>query len=119
MKFSITKQDMLLGLQRVQNVVERKTQMPILANALLKTESTGLSISATDLEVGIQSILPGEVMEKGAITVKARSLLDIVRELPEGSIRFQTKDNNRLEISAKKSLFNIVGLSAEDYPEIP
>ena len=119
MKFSITKQDMLLGLQRVQNVVERKTQMPILANALLKTESTGLSISATDLEVGIQSILPGEVMEKGAITVKARSLLDIVRELPEGPIKFQTKENNRLEIAAKKSLFNIVGLPAEDYPEIP
>ena len=119
MKFSITKQDMLLGLQRVQNVVERKTQMPILANALLKTESSGLSISATDLEVGIQSILPGEVMEKGAITIKARSLLDIVRELPEGPIKFQTKENNRLEIVAKKSLFNIVGLPAEDYPEIP
>lgn len=93
--------------------------MPILANALLKTETNGLSISATDLEVGIQSILPGEILEKGAITVKAKSLLDIVRELPDGAVKFQTKENNRLEISAKKSLFNIVGLPAEDYPEIP
>lgn len=119
MKFSISKQDMLLGLQRVQNVVERRTTMPILSNALLKTESKGLSLSATDLEVGIQSILPAEIMEKGAITVKARALLDIVRELPETSIKFQTRENNRLEITAKKSVFNIVGLPSEDFPEIP
>ena len=119
MKFSISKQDMLLGLQRVQNVVERRTTMPILSNALLKTEAKGLSLSATDLEVGIQSILPAEIMEKGAITVKARALLDIVRELPETSIKFQTRENSRLEITAKKSVFNIVGLPSEDFPEIP
>jgi DNA polymerase III subunit beta len=119
MKFSISKTDMLLGLQRVQNVVERRTTMPILSNALLKTETNGLSLSATDLEVGIQSVLPAEIMEKGAITVKARSLLDIVRELPETSIKFQTRENGRLEITAKKSVFNIVGLPAEDFPEIP
>jgi DNA polymerase III subunit beta len=119
MKFSISKQDMLLGLQRVQNVVERRTTMPILSNALLKTEAKGISLSATDLEVGIQSILPAEIMEKGAITVKARSLLDIVRELPETTIKFQTRENSRLEITAKKSVFNIVGLPSEDFPEIP
>ena len=93
--------------------------MPILSNALLKTEKNGLSLSATDLEVGIQSVLPAEIMENGSITVKARSLLDIVRELPDTVIQFQTKENNRLAIKANKSVFNIVGLPAEDFPEIP
>jgi len=119
MKLQISKSQMLLGLQRVQNVVERRTTMPILSNALLKTEKSGLSLSATDLEVGIQSILPAEIMENGSITVKARSLLDIVRELPDTVIQFQNRDNNRLEIKANKSVFNIVGLPAEDFPEIP
>lgn len=119
MKFTVSKQDMLLGLQRVQNVVERRTTMPILSNALLKAENSTLTLSATDLEVGIQSLLPATVIDKGAITVKAKSLLDIVRELPETQISFQTKENSRLEITAKKSVFNIVGLPAEDFPEIP
>ncbi|MBI4405413.1 MAG: DNA polymerase III subunit beta [Deltaproteobacteria bacterium] len=119
MNFSIQKEQMLLGLQRVQNVVERRTTMPILANALLKIESEGLSLAATDLEVGIQSLLPAEIGEQGAITIKARSLLDIVKELPETKISFQTKENQRLEIRANKSVFNILGLSADDFPEIP
>ncbi|MSP18263.1 MAG: DNA polymerase III subunit beta [Bdellovibrionales bacterium] len=119
MKLQISKSQLLLGLQRVQNVVERRTTMPILSNALLKTEKNGLSLSATDLEVGIQSILPAEIIEEGSITVKARSLLDIVRELPNTLIQFQTRENNRLEIKANKSVFNIVGLPSEDFPEIP
>jgi DNA polymerase III subunit beta len=119
MKLSISKTQLLLGLQRVQNVVERRTTMPILSNALLKTEPNGLSLSATDLEVGIQSILPGEILEQGSITVKARSLLDIVRELPDTTIHLQTKENSRLEITANKSVFNILGLPAEDFPEVP
>ncbi len=119
MKLSISKSQLLLGLQRVQNVVERRTTMPILSNALLKTEGNGLSLSATDLEVGIQSVLATEVMEAGAITIKARSLLDIVRELPDTFIKLQTRDNGRLEITANRSVFNILGLPAEDFPEIP
>jgi DNA polymerase III subunit beta len=120
MKFSISKSHLLVGLQRVQNVVERRTTMPILSNALLKTDAKSLSLSATDLEVGIQSLLPADsVDEMGAITVRARGLLDIVRELPETIIHFQTRENNRLEIRSGKSLFNIVGLPAEDFPEMP
>ena len=119
MKLTISKSQMLLGLQRVQNVVEKRTSMQILTNALLKADKNGLSLSATDLEVGIQSLLSADVTEKGSITIKARSLLDIVRELPETTIRFQSKDNNRVEIMANKSVFNIVGMPAEDFPEMP
>ena len=119
MKFAISKGQMLLGLQRVQNVVERRTTMPILSNALLKTEGDALSISATDLEVGLQSLLSASIQEEGAIAVRARSLLEIVRELPDTEIHFQTKENHRLEITAGKSVFNVLGLPSEDFPEIP
>lgn len=119
MKFTISKAQLLLGLQRIQNVVERRTTMPILSNVLLKTEGEGLLLSATDLEVGLQSYFPAKVDEPGAITVRARSLLDIVRELPDTDIHCQKKENHRLEITAGKSLFNILGLPAEDFPEVP
>ena len=120
MKLVISKTNLLLGLQRVQNVVERRTTMPILSNALLKAEEGVLTVSATDLEVGIQSILKAQVTEPGSLTVRARSLLDIVRELPEtDSISIQTKENSRLELKANRSVFNIVGMPAEDFPEIP
>lgn len=119
MNFAISKAEMLLGLQRIQNVVERKTSIPILVNALLRTKNKALSLAATDLEVGIESLLPATIMESGAITVNARALFDIVRELPETTVHFITKENNRLQITADKSVFNILGLPAEDYPEIP
>ena len=102
MKLSISKGHLLLGLQRVQNVVERRTTMPILSNALLKTEGNSLSLAATDLEGGIQSLLPATVTDTGAITVRARSLLDIVRELPETDVHIQSRDGSRLEIRANK-----------------
>lgn len=119
MKFSIKKHDLLIGLQRLQNVVERKTAMPILSNALITANKRGVSLLATDLEVCIQSMLSAEILEVGSITVKARSLLDIVRELPETTIRFVDNDNYRLEITANKSVFNVNGISAEHFPDIP
>jgi DNA polymerase-3 subunit beta len=122
MKLSIEKSQLLLGLQRVQNVVERRTTMPILSNALLRAcagpEGGRLYLAATDLEVGIESMLPAAITEGGAITVRARSLLDIVRELPEADVLLRSHDGSRLEIRSGKSVFNILGLPAEDFPEI-
>jgi DNA polymerase-3 subunit beta len=119
MKLTIPKSHLLLGLQRVQNVVERKTTMPILSNALLVADGSVLTLAATDLEVGIQSYLTAIVKERGSTTVKARGLLDIVRELPEVDMFLETKESNRLEITANRSVFNIVSLPSEDFPEIP
>ena len=119
MKFSISKTQMSLGLQRVQNVVERRTTMPILSNVLLKTTGEELFLSATDLEVGLQSKLPADIRDAGGITVRARSLLDIVRELPETDVHFQSRENNRLEIKAGRSVFNILGLPSDDFPDVP
>ena len=118
MEFTIDKNELLTGLHRVQGIVERRTAMPILANVLLEAKKGQLVITATDLEVGIRGSYPASVTKEGSITLPARNLHDIVREAPEGKVSFRKKENFWVEIISGKALFNIVGLSAEDYPTI-
>jgi DNA polymerase-3 subunit beta len=87
MKFTIEKSEFQRGLGRIQSIVEKRNTMPILANALLEVSGKGkegsLELGATDLEVGIRSSHPCEVSKAGSLTVSARKLHEIVRELPE------------------------------------
>ena len=86
MKLSIPKPDLQRALGRIQAIVERRNSMPILANVLLeakKEDGGALVVAATDLEVGIRSTQPAKVTKPGALTVSARKLYDIVRELPD------------------------------------
>lgn len=119
MEFTIDKKELLLGLHRVQGIVERRTAMPILANVLIEAKKGHLVLTATDLEVGIRGSYPALVLKEGSLTVPARNLYDIIREVPEGKISFRKKENFWVEITSGKALFNIVGLSSEDYPAIP
>src|SRR4029453_16555870 len=72
----------LKGLQMVQNIVEPRQTLPILANVLLEAEGEGIRMTATDLEVGARVSVPAKVGAKGSITVSARKLAEIVKELP-------------------------------------
>ena len=119
MEFIIEKKELLTGLFRAQSVVERRTAMPILANVLIEAKKGHIVITATDLEVGIRGSYPALVEKEGNITLPAKNLYEIVKELPEGKISFQKKENLWMKIVSGKALFTIVGLSAEDYPAIP
>ncbi len=119
MEFKIKKEPFLQALSWTQSIVERKTTMPILSNALLNVQKNGLSILATDLEVGVQVEAEVETQEEGKICILAKSLYDIVRELPDQEIKIQRKDQNRIQVSSGKSQFKIVGLSAEEFPQLP
>lgn len=119
MEFSIEKKELLIGLHRIQGIAERRTAMPILANVLLEAKKGQLVIVATDLEVGIRGSYPAIVEKEGSITLPAKNLYEIVREIPEGKISFLKKENFWIEIVSGKAVFNIVGLSPEDYPSIP
>ncbi|MGE4232126.1 MAG: DNA polymerase III subunit beta [Bacteriovoracia bacterium] len=119
MQFTVSKDTFLEALQKVQNVVEKKNTVPILSNILLSAEKEKLSLTATDLEVGIHvsvSILKGS---DGKIALSAKNLVEIVRELPNKPITLTKKENNWVEISCHKSTFNVVGLSAEEFPPLP
>lgn len=119
MEFKIKRNEFLNALSWTQSVVEKKTTMPILSNALLEVENDKLRILATDLEVGVITHVAAQVQSEGKICVSAKNLHDIVRELPADEIHLKKKDQNRIEVKAGKSVFKIVGLPAEDFPNLP
>jgi DNA polymerase-3 subunit beta len=119
MNFSIEKEVFLKGLARVQGIVEKKNTIPILANVLIEAEDNQIRLTATDLEVGMKSAYPATITEPGRITVSAKKLFEIIKELPEKEISFNAKENCWIEIHCGKSLFNVVGLSADEFPYFP
>jgi DNA polymerase III subunit beta len=119
MEFRIAKSELLQGLARTQGVVERKSTMPVLANVCLTTKGTHLVLSATDLEVGLISKHGCETSKEGSITVGARALFDIVKELSDDKVHLKVMANNWVEIKSGKSHFKIVGLSADEFPKLP
>lgn len=119
MKFTIHRDPLLDGLQRALSVVEKKSTVQILGNVLFVVGNDDLSLSATDLEVGIRITIPVKAQEQGKITVSAKQLHDIVKELPSRELVFSKKENNWVEILSGKSRFNIVSLAADEFPALP
>lgn len=106
-------------LSHCQSVVEKKTTQPILSHVLFDVKDGKLSLSATDLEVGIRYQVPLEKADPGKVTVSAKAILDIVKELPQGPVDIFRKDNDWLEIVSGRSKFKVVSLSASEYPALP
>ena len=119
MKIKIARDELLTGLQRVQGVVEKRNTMPALSNILLETKQDGVELVATDLEIGIRGHYKAEVLEPGSVSVSARKVFEILREMPDSEITFATQDNNWVQIQAGKIQFKIVGLAASEFPALP
>ncbi|MCB9072652.1 MAG: DNA polymerase III subunit beta [Bdellovibrionaceae bacterium] len=119
MKLEIEKKDLVSLLSKTQNVVEKRNSMPVLVNVLFEAKKNKLKVFATDLEVSLTDEAPANIKEEGTLAISARNLFDIVKELNEGPILLTKKKNNWLEIKQHKSVFNLVGLSAEEYPVFP
>jgi DNA polymerase-3 subunit beta len=119
MHFSIEKEIFLKGLAKVQGIVEKRNTIPILSNVLIETTADTIQLTATDLEVGMRASYPANIKNGGKITVSAKKIYEIVKELPEQEISFRAKDNCWIEISCGKSVFNIVGLSSDEFPHFP
>jgi DNA polymerase-3 subunit beta len=123
MKLSITKSEFLRGLGRIQSIVEKRNSMPILANTLIEAPEIGkeakLQLAATDLEVGVRSQHSAEVAEAGGLTVSAKKLFEIVRELSDEKIELEATANSYLEIRCNRSRFTLAGTAAEEYPTLP
>jgi DNA polymerase-3 subunit beta len=119
MKITLDRDKTFEILQKLQSVVEKKNTVQILSNILCVAEKGKLSLSATDLEVGIKVSLPAKIEQEGKITLSAKNFFDIVKELPSQPFQLSTKSNDWVEILSGKSKFSIVSLSAEDYPSLP
>ena len=110
MKLKIKKDEILRGLQRIQGVVDKKNTMPILSNMLLTANGKGVEIVATDLEIGLRGQYAAEVETPGAVTVSAKKMYEIVRELPEEDIQLRVEDGTWVKIVSGHSQFKLVGL---------
>ena len=119
MKLKIKKEDILKGLQRIQGVVEKKNTMPILSNLLLTADSNGVEIVATDLEIGLRGRYAAQVEKPGAVTVSAKKMYEIVRELSAEDIQIKVEDNNWVKIQSGQSQFKLVGLPKDEFPALP
>jgi DNA polymerase-3 subunit beta len=119
MEFTVGKSDLVRELSLSQGVVEKKTTIPILSNVLLEASGDRVTLTATDLELGIRCSCPARVKKEGAGTVPARKLLDYVRLLQEGDVNMKFLENHWASITAGRSRTRIAGMSRESFPELP
>jgi DNA polymerase-3 subunit beta len=119
MNLTISKDQLINGLQAVQNVVSTRTTLPILSNVLLRAEGERLEFTATDLDVTITSAVEAKVKKGGASTVPVKKLFGIVRELASADIDLQVDEKNVCSIQSGASFYKINGLSADEFPPPP
>lgn len=119
LKFDTTKDVLIKGIQDVQNAINPKTTLPILSNILIETEKDNISLTATDLDIGITSNIQVKPGTEGAITIPAKKFFDIIKELPDGDVSVSVKKNNLVHIECQNCLFKIMGLPKDEFPQLP
>ena len=118
MEVQVAREPFFRALQLVQNIVEARQTLPILANVLIEARPDGLRIAATDLDVGVRVAVPATVVQTGAVTLAARKLLELIRELPAQPIGLTLTDNGWVRLDCGKATFKLVGLPAEEFPPL-
>jgi DNA polymerase-3 subunit beta len=118
MNLTITKEQIIAGLQAVQNVVSTRTTLPILSNVLIRAEGNALEFTATDLDVTVACKVEAKITKPGATTLPVKKLFGIVREL-SGEIEIEVDEKNVASIRSGSSFFKVHGLAAEEFPPLP
>lgn len=118
MKFSISKSALQELLQVVVSAVPAKSTLPILSNVLIRAEKDGLTLVATDLDISIRTRGEASVSGTGAITIPAKRLGEIVRELPSADVKVDVK-GQKMTLACGEGSFGIVGMDPEDFPQLP
>src|ERR1041385_2924526 len=113
MKFTITRERLHEGLSAVAPSVPAKTTLPVLSNILVEATKDGLRLSGTDLDISVSTMIPASVDQEGAITLPAKKLVEIVRELPSGSIRVTSSGEQRVAIEGNRAKFQLLGVPTE------
>ena len=119
MKFKINQDHFSNGLQQVLNVVASRSTMPILSNVLIEAEEEHISLTTTNLDLGIRCRIKADVSDTGSITLPVRKLATIVKELPVNEVFIETNKNNQAKITSGGSLFKIMGIGSKEFPPLP
>ncbi len=119
MKILCQKSDLLNGLSIVSKAVPSKTTMSILECILVDSTAGNIKLTANDMELGIETVIEGQIIEKGIIAIDAKIFLDMVRKLPDSAVKIETDDDNKAYITCEKAKFTIIGKSGEDFSYLP
>jgi DNA polymerase-3 subunit beta len=119
MEIVVRKNDLLKELQLVQGIVERKNSIPILSNVLVEATGSEIRIAATDLDVSLRCGCAAQVAQKGALTLQAKKLYEIVRALPESDVHLKQLADAWASIECERTSFKMAGLPREDFPALP
>ncbi len=119
MKFKINRDHFSNGLAQVLNVVGSKAAMPILSNVLIEAEKDQISLTTTNLDLGIRCRIKADVKEGGSVTLPVKRLATIVRELPNVDVAFDSTATHQVKIASGGSNFRIMGIGAEEFPKLP
>src|ERR1041385_8027366 len=119
MNLTISKEQIINGLQAAQNVVSTRTTLPSLSNVLLRAEGDRLQFTATDLDVTISCAVEAKVKKAGASTVPVKKLFGIMRELNGSEVDLEVDEKNCCSVRSGASFYKINGLGADEFPPPP
>jgi len=119
MKFKINRDHFANGLAQVLNVVGSKATMPILSNVLIEAEKDQISLTTTNLDLGIRCKIKADVKEMGSVTLPVKRLAGIIRELPNIDVTFDAAATHQVKLTSGGSTFRIMGIGKEEFPPLP
>ena len=118
MEFKIKRAIFLDGMQKTLGIVEKKTTMPILNNVLIRTDQGKIKIIATDREIGLVADYEAQVLREGDITLSARKIYEMIREIQGEMIHVQKNEQLIVTLTSQKSVYKIPGIPADDFPNV-
>jgi DNA polymerase-3 subunit beta len=118
MDLRVEKSDFLQGLYLTQGVVEKRNTLPILANVLIEATGADIQLTATDLEIGVRRSCRGKVSQAGSVTLNARKLYEIVRELPSDEVVLKASPSG-VEVTGGRARYRMLSIDPKDFPSIP
>ena len=119
MRFTIAREKLQDGLSAVIATVPAKTTLPVLSNILLETNERGIRLSGTDLDMAVSTEVTADVESQGAITVPAKKLAEIVRELPSAPVKMSAVGEQKITLECGRSRFRLLGLPRDEFPTFP
>ncbi len=119
MKFNLSKEAFLKGLQMVQSIISSHSTLPILYNVLLEIDKGKLSLVATDLTISMKHTMDLDTTKTCASTFQARRLFNIIREMPQDVIEMEIDEKDTALIQCGSSEYKVLGLSADEFPPLP
>src|ERR1700722_1287616 len=119
MRFTISREKLQEGLAAVSASIPAKTTLPVLANILVEATERGIRLSGTDLDIAVSTEVTADVETPGAVTIPARKLTDIARELPPAPVKIGAAGEQRITIDCGRSRFKLLGISRDEFPTFP